>query len=149
MDIHRHKPTTNRNWHPAPPATEDDIRRLKLASPVPLPEPLCQLLRQTNGGEGDLALPPLFFVLDNVDEIISGMKDPYLQNEFKNLLFFGGNGGLERIAVDWRQQTQPYSIVMIDPVAGPESAEKIADDIETFIAAIGHEFLDSEAAQDR
>ncbi len=51
---------------------------------------------------------------------------------------FAGNGGLESIAFDLRNGP-PFPVVMIDPIAGPESAEQIAPDIVAFIEAIGIE----------
>ncbi|MFO0913560.1 MAG: SMI1/KNR4 family protein [Pirellulales bacterium] len=146
MDVRRILTAPDRNWHSVPGASADDLARLEKASPLPIPEPLLDLLRQTNGGEGDLALPPLLFVLDTVDDIIDGLNDAFLKEEFPQFLFFGGNSGLERIAFDLRKDTQPLPIVMIDPIAGPESAETIAPDIETFIAAIGVEFDDADNA---
>ena len=146
MDVGRILQETDRNWQSAPGATSEEVDRLKKASSLPIPEPLLNLLKQTNGGEGDLALPPLLFVLDSVDAIVDSMNAPFLIEEFAQFLFFGGNGGLERIAFDLRKDTQPLPIVMIDPIAGPESAETIAPDIETFIAAIGKEFDDIDYA---
>jgi hypothetical protein len=57
------------------------------------------VLRVSNGGDGDLALPPLMFVPDSLEDII-------------DVIFFGGDGGLERIALDCRAGLEPWPIVM-------------------------------------
>jgi hypothetical protein len=62
----------------------------------------------------------------------------HLLEQFPSFLFFGSNGGLELLAFDLRSGP-PWPIVMIDPIAGPESAEEIAPDLATFVKAIGLE----------
>jgi len=82
--------------------------------------------------------------LDPAEEILASFSDPILQDTFPGFVFVGGNGGLERIAIDCRGKSPPFPIVMVDPVAGPESAQSIAPDAETFVAAIGSESRDVE-----
>ena len=139
MDISAELTQQGRRWTRVPGATDIEIGRLTRASPVALPQDFLQLLRFSNGGEGDLALPPLMFVLDSVDDIVAGFRDPFLTEYFPGFLFMGGNGGLERIAFDLRGRVPPWPIVMIDPIAGPDSAVQIASDIQSFVAAIGLE----------
>ena len=130
-----------RNWNGLPSASEEEVKDLKNSIEIELPEEFLDLLRFSNGGEGDIALPPLIFILDNTQEIIGLQKDEFYKNEFPNYLFFGGNGGLEMIAFDLRKK--PYSIVMIDPIAGEESAIEIAPNITEFIKAIGFEYKEN------
>ena len=127
-----------RNWVCQPGASDGEIARLMAAAPWPVPDGLVDLLRYSNGGEGDLALEPRWFVLDGVDAIAESFDDAHLKEQFDGFFFFGGNGGLERIALDCRGEA-PLPVVMIDPIAGPGSAETVAPDIESFIAAIGLE----------
>jgi hypothetical protein len=98
---------------------------------------LLDLLRFSNGGEGPVALPPLVFVLDDVDFIIDCLKAPSTAQLYPGLLFFGSNGGLERIGFDTRGAAPPWPVVMMDPVAGVESVVTIARDIEEFIQSVG------------
>ncbi len=128
-----------RRWNAEPGASESDLRRLQSVSPIRLPDELLDLLHFSNGGEGDLALPPLLFMLDPVEAIIEGISDSFLLKEFPGFLFIGGNGGLERIAFDTRHGSPPWPIVMIDPIAGLNSTYTIAPDFATFVQAIGLE----------
>jgi hypothetical protein len=130
----------NRNWSGNPPASEENILRLIQSCKVKLPDEYLDLLRFSNGGEGDLALPPLLFVLLNVDEVLEMLKDNLYREEFPDFPFFGGNGGLEKIAFNLRN-AEPYPIVMIDPIAGLEGAVEIASDMAQFFAAIGLEIF--------
>lgn len=123
------------------PATETEIQELLNSIGHKLPQEFLELLRFSNGGEGDLALPPLIFRLDKIQEIISSIEDEFYKKEFPNFLFFGGNNGLEKIAFDLRKQ--PFSIVMIDPIAGEESAVEIAPNITEFINTMGVEYQEN------
>ena len=128
-----------RDWTPASGASDDQIAQLMAAAPWPVPDALLALLRHANGGEGELALAPRRFVLDPVELIVDSFDDAELVEQFAGFFFFGGNGGLERIALDCRNGP-PFPVVMIDPIAGPGSAEAIAPDLDAFIAAIGHAY---------
>ena len=138
MDLRGLLEKPDRRWEFQRGATESEIEQLLTASPVRPPESFLALLRCSNGGEGDIALPPLLFVLDPVKEILSGLADSFLQEELPGFMFFGGNGGLERIAFDLRGP-EPWPVVMIDPIAGPESAVVIASTFDQFLSALGLE----------
>jgi hypothetical protein len=131
----------NRNWSGNPPAGEEDILRLVQSCKVKLPNEYLDMLRLSNGGEGDLALPPRRFVLFDIDEVLEMMGDEFYRGEFPSLLFFGGNGGMEQIAFDL-SKGGPYPIVMIDPIAGAESVMEIASNMTQFIEAIGLEYAE-------
>ena len=130
-----------RKWGKFLPATDLEIEQLSSLTEIDFPQEFLDLLKFSNGGEGDIALPPLIFQLDRIREIISLAEDDFYRNEFPNFLFFGGNGGLEMIAFDLR--TKPYPIVMIDPIGGEESAVEIAPTIAEFINAIGLEYKEN------
>jgi hypothetical protein len=137
MDISLLLNQPGRNWQTVPGAGEGEIQRLASLAPVRLPAELLALLRSSNGGEGELALPPGWFVLDPVEEIIRCLGEPQEREQFPGFVFFGGNGGLERIALDCREGTEPWPVMMIDPIAGPESSERIAPSFHAFVQAIG------------
>ena len=113
------------------------MRQVVQAVGTMLPDEYLDLLRHSNG-EGDLCLAPGWFVLSSVAEMIDILNDDFYREQFNGFLFFGGNGGLEMLAFD-RRVENGWTIVMIDPIAGPESAETIAADFGEFVRAIGIE----------
>jgi hypothetical protein len=127
-----------RKWKRSLPATEAEISQLLASTEFAWPDEFLDLLRFSNGGEGELALPPLWFVLDPIENIISLRKHEFYLEVFPAFLFFGGNGGLEMIA--FNLDKRPYPIVMIDPIAGTESAVEISPNVTEFINAIGFEY---------
>jgi hypothetical protein len=130
----------SRGWRRVQPATEDAIQTIQKNCAWELPKELLDLWRFSNGGEAaDIALPPLLFVLDSVEEATKSIGGEFINDNFPGLVFFGGNGGLERIALDYRSGCPP-SVVMVDPIAGIESAQQIASNIEEFIRAIGSRY---------
>jgi hypothetical protein len=129
MDVRRLLQEPDRKWHARPGCADADLKRLSSASPVCLPDLLFDFLLFSNGGEGPLALPPLVFILDDVDFIIGNVMDLRTRELYPGLVLFGSNGGLERIAFDVRGTEPPWPIVMMDPVAGNDSAIVIARDI--------------------
>jgi hypothetical protein len=129
-----------REWHAKTPSSEAEIAQLVSQAKAQLPTEYVELLRLTNGGEGPLALSPLYFQLSSVKECLELFhNNQQLLEQFPRFMFFGSNGGLELIAFDLRSGQPPWPIVMVDPIAGPESAKEIAPDVMTFIGAIGLE----------
>jgi len=133
-----------RIWQRRAGASAAEIARLIAACPYQLPPVLIELLQVSNGGEGELGLEPRLLVLDSVDDIIASLNDAFLRDQFSGIFFFGGNGGIERIALDCRQVQEPFPVVMIDPIAGPDSAEQIAPDAAAFVMSIGLKYTDGE-----
>jgi len=125
------------------PADETEILNLMGETKVQLPSEYLDLLRYSNGGQGDLALPPLLFCPYEVDYVIELLREKPFDELHEQFFIFGGNGGLELIAFDLRK-VPPYPIVMIDPVGGEDTAIEIAPDMASFIEAIGLEYQDGE-----
>jgi len=126
-----------RAWFTVEPATEVALDAFRAGCQHRVPGTLLAFWRFSNGGEcNDLALPPMRFALDRVEDATSALSAKFETEEFPGLVFFGGNGGLERIALDYRSSESPC-IVMVDPIAGLESAMKIADSVEQLVLAIG------------
>jgi hypothetical protein len=127
----------NRGWFANESASESVLEVFQQTCRHQVPPALLSFWRLSNGGEcNDLALPPMRFALDRVEDATASLSGDFEAKEFPGLVFFGGNRGLERIALDYRTSGYP-SIVMVDPIAGLESAEKIADTVEDLILAIG------------
>jgi hypothetical protein len=128
---------SHREWYAAEPASESALVAFRAACCHQVPDALVAFWRFSNGGEcNDLALPPMRFELDRVEDATAALSGDFEVREFPGLVFIGGNGGLERIALDYRSPGLP-SVVMVDPIAGLESAEKIADSLEDLVSAIG------------
>ena len=125
-----------RNWTPEPPASKAQLQELWELAPLQLPAEYLELLRFCNGGDGDLDLPPLMFQLDSIADALFHNEMWRKDGQYTNFWFFGSNGGLESIAFDLRTGP-PYAIVMMDTIAGDDSAIRIADDIANFILKIG------------
>jgi hypothetical protein len=126
-----------RRWLRRPGAAEADVQRVLDAARVPLPEALAETLRLSNGGEAPLSRGSQLFVLDGVAEMLESLSDPFLTQECSGLVFFGGDGARERFAIDTRDGLPPWPIVMVDPIAGPDSARRIAASFEDFMAVVG------------
>ena len=58
----------NRAWHKVDRASADAIAMLKSLAPVDLPESYYSLLTFSNGGEGPLAVQPMWFQLYPAEE---------------------------------------------------------------------------------
>ena len=58
------------NWEPNAGATEEEIAILVAKTRKPLPEDYLNLLRKHNGGEGDLALEPMWLQLWCIKDVI-------------------------------------------------------------------------------
>ncbi len=127
-----------RLWTPKPPAGADEIEQLRESAPFDLPAKYVELLRYCNGGEGELDAPPLYFQLDSIADSMKHNLIWHEKGEYTGFWFIGGNGGMESIGFDLREGP-PWSLVMIDLIAGTESAERIAGDIAEFIEKIGLE----------
>ena len=138
MNVSQTLSQAGRKWQSNLPALEAEIAELKSKTRSELPTEYLDLLRFSNGGEGPLALEPLWFQLYPVKDCIEFCVDTESGKRFPEFLFFGSNGGLESIAFNLREGP-PWPIVMVDPIAGAESATIIAHNIAEFISAMGVE----------
>jgi hypothetical protein len=125
-----------REWTSKRPADENQIAELSQNVGFELPAEYIELLRFCDGGYGELDAQPLLFEMDSIAAAVEHNQVWREQGQFCEFWFIGGNGGLELIAFDLRTGP-PWSIVMIDPIAGPRSAERIADSMPEFILRIG------------
>src|SRR5947208_12020655 len=98
MNVRQILDRPEREWDANPPASEVEIALLESRARANLPAEYLELLRFSNGGEGPLALPPLWFQLYAVKDCIDlcHANQHVLQN-FPTLMFFSSNGGLESI----------------------------------------------------
>src|SRR5260221_4294030 len=96
-----------RKWAKASEASDAEIAELLGSIDFEWPDEYLDLLRFSNGGDGELALPPMWFLLFEIKLTINLRSDEFYRNEFPNFLFFGSNGGLEMIAFDLGKRTHP------------------------------------------
>jgi hypothetical protein len=127
-----------RSWDGGKPATEEQISKMVEETGFDWPEALLNLWRYSNGGEGDLDLPPMWFALPHTEEVHQLNVDCNFDGDYKDLMFFGTNGGMETIGLDIRKPNRP--VFMIDLIEGIDSLEYIADDAWEFVKAIGLEY---------
>ena len=125
-----------REWRAIPGASDAEIQRLTRTLPFSPPSGYIELLKATNGGEGELSLQPLWFNLFDVDFAIQLWDDSNYRLNYPDHFFFGSNGGLESIAMNMTEPS-PWPIVAIDPVAGLESSTTIATSFEEFLEQVG------------
>jgi hypothetical protein len=124
-----------RDWRAFKGASESEVALLRATLPFKPPQEYVALLRLSNGGEGELALPPLWFQLYDIKFAIQLWEDQNYRREYPNL-FFGSNGGLESIALEM-SRSQPWPVVMVDCIAAMESARTIAQSMKSFLVAVG------------
>jgi hypothetical protein len=141
VDIARILSEPDRSWKARPPADLPAVSRLQESAHGELPAEYINLLLHCNGGEGPLALPPRYFMLDSAEYSFELNMSVDQRDLYPGLFVFGSNGGLELIAFDTRD-SRPWPIAMYDPIAGIESAVIIAKNMEEFIFAVGLDFQD-------
>ena len=130
----------DRKFERASPASESELRTLVGACPIDLPPEYLDLLRYSNGGGGELALPPLLFYPYEITYTIELLQERPFDDLHDQFFIFGSNGGLELVALDLRAG-HPFPVVMIDPLAGEDSAVEIAPNMRQFVEAIGLEYV--------
>lgn len=129
-----------REWRKAPGASLDEIAQLSAVSPIRLPESYLQLLRFSNGGEGPLAVQPLWLQLYPIKEVIWTETSSTFSEDFPKLFAIGGNGGGEAIALDFRGP-EPYPLVSFDMtnIDLSESIQTIATSFDAALELIGRD----------
>ena len=86
-----------------------------------------------------------WFQLYPVQYAIELLNDEHYRKEFPHYFFFGSDGGLEQVALDL-SQPEPFPVVIIDPIDGPESAIEIAPDMASLTKALGHKSAEDHLA---
>ena len=132
-----------RCWARRPPAAEPLLNELTRIAGPRLPREYLELLRCSDGGEGPIAMPPLWFVLYDARHTASLNGDPEHRELHAGCFVFGSNGDRENIGFDMRGAA-PWPIIMYDLASGIESAITIASDIALFVPAIGLSAFDLE-----
>ena len=126
-------------WERESPANPEAVQKLMAEAHVELPDEYLELLRYSNGGEGNLAVEPGWFQLWPAEKVIE-FNEGYEVNKFIPGFFgFGSSGGGEMLALDTREG-RPYKVVRIPFIPmKAELARLVAEDFENFACALGHE----------
>lgn len=129
-----------REWYKVDGASADAIAALKLVAPVDLPESYYSLLSFSNGGQGPLAVRPLWLCLYPAEEVAQIERDGIFREFFEGLFVIGGNGNGEALAFDLRE-TEPYPLVAFDMtnINLSESVRPISLSFDAAMGLIGHD----------
>lgn len=130
-------------WDRESPANSDALDVLIAEADIELPDDYLELLRYSNGGEGNLAVEPGWFQLWPAERVVE-FNNGYKVNEFVPGFFgFGTSGGGEMLAFDTREG-KPYRVVMIPFIPMKEEyAKLVTQKFEAFVIAMGHELIDT------
>jgi hypothetical protein len=90
-----------------PGITEEQLGHLKL--PRRLPADYLDLLKEMNGGEGDVG--DEYLILDKAEQLLEINQDTEIADFDKDLFIIGGNGGGELIVIDFRRPKPKYVIM--------------------------------------
>ena len=129
-----------REWRKVEGASSDAIAALKSIAPADLPESYYALLSFSNGGEGPLAVQPLWFQLYPAEETARIERDGTFREFFEGLFVIGGNGGGEALAFDLRRG-EPYPLVAFDMtnINLTESVQPVASSFDAALELIGQD----------
>lgn len=126
----------NRNniWTGGLPASEEAIIKLIAECPFRLPTEYTDLLKSSNGGDGEISSDPGWLILWKAEEVCQFNAEFKVVEDAPGFWGFGDNGGGEILAFDFR--SDPPSIGAL-PMIGLESqaALFIARDFVEFAAA--------------
>jgi hypothetical protein len=128
-------------WRGDPPASEAAIQKLLNDCGFRLPEAYLSQLRQSNGGEGDLAVDPGWVSFWPAEEVIDLNKGYEVSEYLPGFFGFGSNGGGELLAFKINEIGRwPVYMIPFIPM-GEEHARRIAKDFEEFGGAVGYELI--------
>jgi hypothetical protein len=129
-----------REWRGVDGASAEALAALRAAAPRPLPESYFAFLSFSNGGEGPLAVQPLWLCLDSAEDVVTTHQSGRFQAYYPDLFVIGGNGAGEAIAFDLRTNP-PYAVVAFDMTNSDlgESVIPIAASFEAALELIGHD----------
>jgi len=100
------------DWWRNPPCPEDDIRVLRAAAPVRLPDDYFAFLSLTNGGEGELAASPGWFKIWAANEVLANNRAHERDEYYSDLFLFGDCDG-NLFAFDLNRKF-PWPLVALD-----------------------------------
>ena len=131
-----------RDWKTLEGASPEAIGLLKSVAPVELSQSYWSFLTFSNGGNGPLAVHPLWLVLYPAEEVAQIERDGTFLPFFDKLFVIGSNGAGEAVAFDLREKP-PYPLVYFD-MTNIDLSESVALIAPSFDAALDFIGLDGE-----
>ena len=120
-------------WTRAAPASPRAIKELQSALPG-LPQAYFELLRHTNGGEGELGVAPGWFQLWPAETLLARNLQYEVTSALPGWTAIGSNGGGELFVLDGEGRVLMVPFIPMDP----EEAIGVADDIPGLARHFGH-----------
>jgi hypothetical protein len=138
MDLLRILEDTTADWYRQAPAPEKAIQALIRESGLDLPEEYLTLLRYSNGGEGELAVEPLWFVIFPVQDALERNQGLQIAKRLPGYFAFGSSGGGCSLLFNTREN-RPWKVYWVDDVGMEEEyVSESTPDFGAFIKAMGH-----------
>ena len=114
------------------PASETSISVLAKSAPFSLPPAYLDLLRCANGGEGELAVDPLWFVLFSAEEVPVNNVGYEVEEFWPGYFVIGSSGGGVLLAF---KHGDGDTVHQLDCCAAPEAVGVVAASFSEFLAA--------------
>lgn len=125
------------DWSRADPATEDAIQGLIMETGMDFPEDYLNLLRYSNGGEGELGVDPLWFSIYPAEEVVELNRRYEIESYLPGYFAFGSNRGGEALLFDTRK-SKPWKVYYA-PFIGMEEDQVLecAANFKEFVRSMG------------
>lgn len=124
-------------WFKVDGASDAAIFELQRMVGVPLLDEYIELLKYSNGGEGDLPPPFYGFCLDTAEQASDPEQLKISAECYPGLFVIGGDGGAQLYAFDMRGDA-PFPIVSFDGVDPFASMQRVADSFAALMFMIGN-----------
>jgi hypothetical protein len=124
-------------WRSCLPASDVSLAGLQKGAPTPLPDAHFEMLRFSNGGEGDLGVEPGWFCPWPADQVLELNQSYQVSDSIPWFFGFGSNGGDELFAFDLREGP-PWRVVMAPFIEIEVSTViRVSDNFDEFLRHIG------------
>jgi hypothetical protein len=136
-DLLRILEDTAADWFRKAPAPEEAIQALISETGLDFPEEYLGLLRYSNGGEGELAVQPLWFVIFPIEEVVHPNVQATVTDYLPGYFRFGSSGGGCSLLFNTRE-SRPWKVYWVDDVGMEEEyVNESAPNFGAFIRAMG------------
>src|SRR5258705_2301248 len=124
------------DWWRNPGCSEEELLQLVKSAPVRLPDDYLEFLRIANGGEGELAVSPLWFRIWRASEVLESNRD-YSREEFYSDLFLFGVCDGNVFAFDLAEDF-PWPLIALDYLDNKrECVDRLAPNFTQFARLLG------------